>query len=95
MRTEICTEYNQAMDTVSYTDLRKKLATFLDQVNEDRAPLLITRQKGDSAVLMSLDDFESIQATLYLMQSPRNAERLQEAIDGLRAGSGEGRELIE
>ena len=83
------------MDTVTYTNLRKNLASAIDQVNEDRAPMLITRQKGDSAVLMSLDDYESIQETLYLMQSPRNAERLQEAVDELRAGGGEARDLAE
>ena len=83
------------MDTVTYTNLRKNLASAIDQVNEDRAPMLITRQKGDSAVLMSLEDYQSIQETLYLMQSPRNAERLQEAVDELRAGGGEAHDLAE
>lgn len=83
------------MDAVSYTHFRKNLASAIDRVNEDRAPLLITRRRGDSAVLMSLDDYESIQATLYLMQSPRNAERLQEAVDELRAGGGVAHQLVE
>lgn len=83
------------MKSITYTNLRKRLASAMDQVNEDRAPLLITRQKGDSAVMMSLEDYESIQETLYLMQSPRNAERLQDSIDELRAGEGAERELME
>ena len=64
------------MDTVNYTALRKSLASAMDRVNDDRAPLLVTRQKGRPAVLMSLDDFRSYEETLYLMRSPRNAERL-------------------
>lgn len=67
----------------------------MDQVNEDHAPLYITRQKGKGAVLLSADDYASIEETLHLMSSPRNAARLTEAIEGLRHGKGETRELIE
>lgn len=80
---------------MTYTALRKMLAETLDRVNEDHAPVLVTRQKGKSAVLMGYDDFESIQETLYLIQSPRNAERLQEAIDQLRRGKGKIRKLAD
>ncbi len=83
------------METMTYTALRKMLAETLDRVNEDHAPVLVTRQKGKSAVLMGYDDFESIQETLYLIQSPRNAERLQEAIDQLRRGKGKIRKLAD
>ena len=46
-------------------------------------------------MLLSADDYASIEETLYLMSSPRNASRLPEAIEGLRPGEGEERDLIE
>ena len=83
------------MSTISYTELRRCLASAMDKVNEDHAPLYITRQKGKGAVLLSADDYAAIEETLYLMSSPRNAARLSEAIKGLRRGEGEVRELME
>lgn len=83
------------MDTISYTELRRRLADAMDQVNEDHTPLYVTRQRGKAAVLLSAEDFASIEETLYLMSSAGNAARLTEAIEGLRRGEGEERELIE
>jgi len=83
------------MANISYTELRQRLASAMDQVNEDHAPLHITRQKGKGAVLLSADDYASIEETLYLMSSPRNAARLTAAIEDLRNGEGEVRDLIE
>lgn len=83
------------MSTINYTDLRRNLASAMDQVNEDHAPLYITRQKGKGAVLLSADDYAAIEETLYLMSSPRNAARLTEAIEGLRQGEVTERDLIE
>ena len=83
------------MSTISYTELRRCLASAMDKVNEDHAPLYITRQKGKGAVLLSADDYAAIEETLYLMSSPRNAARLSEAIEDLRRGEGEVRELME
>ena len=85
------------MRSTSYSDLRKNLATRLDEVTEDRAPLLITRERGKPpAVLMSLEDFASYEETQHLLKSPRNAERLLNAIRELDAGTdGEERELLE
>ncbi len=83
------------MKTITYTNLRKHLADAINQVNEDRAPMLVTRQKGKGAVLLSAEEWSSIEETLYLMQSPRNAERLQNAVDELRDGKGQQRQLAE
>lgn len=83
------------MSTISYTDLRRRLASAMDQVNEDHAPLYITRQKGKAAVLLSAEDYAAIEETLHLMSSPRNALRLSEAIEGLREGEGRPRDLLE
>ncbi|ESQ87538.1 hypothetical protein ABAC460_19615 [Asticcacaulis sp. AC460] len=83
------------MRHISYSAFRADLANQLDKVNEDHAPLLITRQNGAPAVVMSLEDFSSWQETMYLRSSPRNAERLDEAIRQLNAGLGETHDLIE
>jgi antitoxin YefM len=83
------------MDTVSYSEFRQKLAGYLDKVNSDSAPLLVTRQNNAPVVVMSLDDFKAYEATFYLLSSQRNAERLNTAIEDLRAGRGQQRDLIE
>jgi antitoxin YefM len=84
------------MRTTSYTELRKNLASTLDRVNDDREPVIITREGGKpSAVLMSLEEFASYEETLHLLRSPTNAARLQEAIAELEAGGGTERKLIE
>lgn len=83
------------MTALSYTSLRSSLAKTLDQVNEDHTPILITRQKGENAVLMSEADYRSYEETAYLMQSMANAQRLNEAIAELRQGKGLEKELLE
>jgi antitoxin YefM len=83
------------MKSVNYTTFRKDLAKTIDRVNDDHTPILITRQKGRPAVLLSLEDYKSYEETAYLMKSPRNAERLNAAIAELEAGKGIEREPIE
>ncbi|WP_293752529.1 type II toxin-antitoxin system prevent-host-death family antitoxin [uncultured Paraglaciecola sp.] len=75
------------MDTMSYSAFRNHLASSLDKVNDDHKPLLITRQNGKPAVLMSVDDFQAYEETAYLMASPKNAERLNQAIQEVEAGN--------
>jgi antitoxin YefM len=74
------------MDSISYSNFRNHLAGTLDKVNDDHKPVLITRQNGKPAVVMSLEDFQSYEETAYLMQSPKNAERLNKAIAEVEAG---------
>lgn len=84
------------MRTTSYSELRRNLAAMLDRVSEDRAPVLITRDKGKpAAVLMSLEDFASYEETRHLLRSPRNAERLLDAVAELDSGKGAARDLSE
>ena len=84
------------MRTTSSSELRRNLAAMLDQVSEDHAPLLVTRDGGKpAAVLMSLEDFASYDETNHLLRSPRNSERLCEAIAELDAGGGRDRALSE
>ncbi|MDF1581811.1 MAG: type II toxin-antitoxin system prevent-host-death family antitoxin [Methyloprofundus sp.] len=83
------------MDTMSYTVFRGHLSSALDKVNDDHIPILITRQNGKPAVLISLEDFHSYEETAYLMASPKNAERLNQAIAQAEKGMTNEHELIE
>jgi antitoxin YefM len=83
------------MDTLSYSAFRSQLAGTLDKVNDDHKPILITRQNGKPAVVMSLEDFQAYEETAYLMASPKNAERLNKAIAEIEAGRVVNKELIE
>ncbi len=74
------------MDAISYSNFRSHLASTLDKVNDDHTPILITRQNGKPAVIISLEDFKSYEETAYLMASPKNAARLNQAIAEIEAG---------
>ena len=73
------------MDTVTYTEFRQKLAGYLDKIEVDRAPLIVTRQNATSVVVMSLDDFKAYEATFHLLSSKNNGDRLNDAIEELRS----------
>lgn len=82
------------MRTTSYSEFRRNLAENMDRVSADQEPVLITRDRGKAAaVLMSLEDYASFEETRYLLRSPRNAERLNEATQALDRGEGDAREL--
>ena len=66
-------------DTITYSRLRNQLAKALDKVNEDRTPLLIVRQRGKAAVLLSAEEYSALTETAYLLRSPKNATRLRAA----------------
>lgn len=83
------------MDTLSYSDFRKNLAKQMDKVNQDHKPLLITRQKAKPVVMISFDDFQSYEETAYLMASPKNAERLNQAISEISQDKAKQHEIIE
>lgn len=83
------------MDAISYTAARSNLAKTMEQVCEDRSPIIITRNKAQSVVMMSLEDYEALQETAYLLRAPQNARRLLESIIELEQGSGQEKELIE
>ncbi len=83
------------MQTETFSATRGNLKAIMDRVVADHTPVKITRQKSEGVVMVSESDWASIEETLYLLSSPRNAERLLEAIRGLEAGEGEEHELIE
>ncbi|WP_339058391.1 YoeB-YefM toxin-antitoxin system antitoxin YefM [Candidatus Regiella endosymbiont of Tuberolachnus salignus] len=81
------------MRTISYSEARQNLSATMVKVVEDQVPILITRQKGKSCVLMSLEEYESLEETAYLLRSPANAKRLMHSIEELRSGKGIIRDL--
>lgn len=83
------------MNTISYSSFRTNLADTLNKVNEDYKPVIITRQNGQPAVVMSLEDYISYEETAYLMASPKNAERLNQSIAEIEANQAVEHELIE
>jgi len=83
------------MQTLSFSDVRANFKAVMDKVVADRAPIAIARRKAESVVMISESEWASIEETLHLLSSPKNAERLLEAIRGLEAGEGEEHELIE
>ena len=83
------------MQTVTYSEARENLKAVLDKAADDRAPIMITRQRGENVVLISASEWAGMEETLHLMASPVNAKRLMEAIRGLEAGGGEEHALIE
>jgi antitoxin YefM len=83
------------MEAISYTTARQNLAKTMDKVCEDRAPIIVTRKSSKSVVIMSLEDYESLEETAYLLRSPKNARRLLESIAQLESGKGSEKGLIE
>ncbi len=82
------------MQAISYSEARENLKAVIDKVIADRAPLAITRQRGEGAVLISESEWASIEETLYLLRSPANARELLASIEELDAGKGVERDLI-
>ena len=80
------------MDTLTYTLARATLADTMNKVCESHEPVIITRQGEASVVMMSLDDYKSLEETAHLLRSPRNARRLLEAMQELESGGGLARE---
>ena len=83
------------MKTMSYTESRARYAEVLDSVVNDREEVVVTRAGHPSIVIVSLEDFESMRETAYLMRSPTNARRLLDAMERLEGGTGEEHSLID
>ncbi|MBL4909872.1 MAG: type II toxin-antitoxin system prevent-host-death family antitoxin [Alteromonadaceae bacterium] len=83
------------MQAISYSSFRSQLASTLDKVNNDHSPVMITRQNGKPAIVMSVEDFNAYEETYYLMSSPKNAKRLNQAIAEISANKMIVHELLE
>lgn len=83
------------MDALSYSTVRENLAETMERVCDDHEPVIITRKKSRSVVMMSLEDYNAIEETAYLLRNPANAENLRESIKQYEEGKYKRRKLIE
>jgi antitoxin YefM len=83
------------MRTITYSESRARYAEVLTSVVEDREEVIVTRAGHEPVVIVSLDDYQSLKETAYLLRSPENARRLLSAIDRLESGAGTVRDLAE
>ena len=83
------------MDAISYTTAVQDLAQTMDRVCDDHKAIIVTREAQQSVVIISLDDYQSLEATAFLVRSPKNVERLIASIAELESGHGTERELMD
>jgi antitoxin YefM len=83
------------MKAITYTAARQNLGKTTESVCRDRFPVIVTRKSSESVVIMSLEDFEALEETAYLLRSPKNTRPLIESIAQLENGEGSEKELIE
>ena len=83
------------MDAITYSTARANLASTMNRVCENHEPLIITRSSEQSVVMLSLEDFQSLEESAYLLRNPANARRLLAAIEQLSTHQGTVRELAE
>jgi antitoxin YefM len=81
------------MDAITYSAARANLAQTMDRVCNDHEALIITRNGEQAVVMLSLDDYQALEETAYLLRNPSNAKRLLSATTQLDAGKGVQREL--
>lgn len=83
------------MNAITYSHARENLAGVITEVCESHSPVIITKKGTDAVVMTSLEDYEAMRETTYLLRSPKNAKRLMESILQLEEGKGVERELAE
>jgi antitoxin YefM len=83
------------MNVLTYSDTRAKLKDVMDRVVDDHTPVIVTRKRGEAVVMVSLADWNAMEATSHLVSTTANAARLAEAIAQLDAGGGVERALVE
>jgi len=83
------------MNAVSYTDLRQNLKTYMDKVYNDHDPLIVTRKNNQNVVLLSIEEYNSLIETNYLLGSEENYTYIKESIDQYEKGKVQKRDLLE
>jgi antitoxin YefM len=81
------------MKSITYAAARKNLASPINRVCEDNAPVIITRNRDQAVVMLSLSEYESLEETAHVLRSPANAKRLLRSIEQLEGGKGLRRKL--
>jgi antitoxin YefM len=84
-----------AMEVVTYSQARNNLKRILDRVVDDADYTVITRRDAEDTVVMSLDSFNSLLETVYLLKSPANAAHLIRSIEQFKQGQVTEKELLD
>ena len=79
-------QYLVQVKSITYSAARENLASTINRVCEDQAPVVITRNRDQAVVMLSLAEYESLQETAYLLRSPANAKRLFKSLDAIKRG---------
>lgn len=83
------------MRTISFSESRANYARTLDAVVDDREEVIVTRSGRESVVIVSLDEYKSLQESAYLLRNPENAARILRSIDRLESGGGSEHATVE
>jgi antitoxin YefM len=83
------------MIAANYSEFRSKMKDYLDRVEEDQETLILKRGSGKGAVIISLEEYNSIMETLHLLSSKANAKRLFESIEQMKSGKSSERKLFD
>jgi antitoxin YefM len=82
------------MDVLTYSDARANLKDVMDRVVDDKTEVIVTRQKAEAVVMVSLSEWNAMAETTHLLSSSANAERLRRSIEQMDAGRGQERDLV-
>ncbi len=74
------------MTTLSYSQTRQNLKSVLDSVTNDSQPIFVKRKNGRNVVILSEEDYNSLNETAYLLSSPKNRKHLETGLKNLEAG---------
>ncbi len=83
------------MEVLNFTEFRKELKASLDKVSKDEDVIVVSRGKNKNVVVISLNEYNSLKETMYLLSSEKNRKRLQESIDEMKKGKFSSHSLIE
>ena len=83
------------MDAVTYSTARKQFVTTMERVCNNHEPIIITRKNARAVVMMSLEDYNAIEETAYLLRNPANAARLRDSLQQYKKKKTIKRKLIE
>lgn len=74
------------MEAISYSAARKNLVKTMEKVCDDHSPMIVTRKNSRAVVIISLEDYNAMEETAYLLRSPTNAERLNQSMQQAQSG---------
>jgi len=74
------------MQAITYSEARHDLKNVMDEACRNHEPILVTRSKGESVVILSLEGYQSLMESGYLLSSPANAARLTQSLEEARSG---------